>query len=257
MSILVNDTVRVTVTFRDWNTEGHGTPIDPQSVIVNVWTSEATPALLITDTPIRADVGEYYYDWTPTEVGLFDVEFIGTFADSSTSTIRDTFEVEVSHSATVTLLEPQELLFATDAPPLYVDPDELLVHYPDAGSVEIMELINRYSSEVALLFKGKTLPADLPFVAFEYIRAAALCGLSKVYDYGMHGDENSLTLGDLAISSQTYPRKTITRANAVNWCELAAALRTEMMRTKALMKGVRRGSAHKNPMPERDFKRFN
>lgn len=151
------------------------------------------------------------------------------------------------------LLEDQELLFATMVDPLYVDPEEFRVYYTEANDVEIMELVHRFSNEVEYHFKGE----DPTFIAIEYIRAAVLCALARIYDYSGGGDESGLTLGDLKVtSSSAVSRGGITRANAATWCELAAALRGEMLRVISNMKAVVKGTRYKNPMPERHLKSY-
>lgn len=257
-NILIGDTVRVQVTFRNWETVGEGEIVDPTSVSVDVLDSNLVPS--VTDeqaTPAdpepEGDGGIYYYDWTPAALGKFYIEFKGFFPDGQTSVIREEFNVVATAPAPTSTGETLEddfvLIFATTVDPLYVDPEDLKDVYPEASTVEAMEAIHRFSVEVKKYF-GNNEPS---FVALEYIRAAALCTLSKVHDYGINGDENSISLGDLSFSTRSFPKMKITRANAGNWCELAAALRAEMMRGAAGM-GMRQvvaGSAYRNPMPKR------
>jgi len=249
--VSTGDTVRIKVVFRHLDPEGNSEPVDPPfGVSVRILEGDD---IIVDDVAVSSDeAGEYYYDWTPEAAGVFTVQFIGHFTENSEDDhyIQEEFFVDLhTTDAFNTLLEDQELIFATDAYPLLVDPDEFTMFYSDATSVEIMELIHRYSTEVLKVFKGR----EPSLTAYEYIRAAVLCSLSKIYDYG-GGDATSLTLGDLKVSHQVYPRNKITRANAANWCELAAALRQDMMRGEAGMKAVVKGTKFPDPMPQRHLR---
>lgn len=257
-SILVGDTIRVQVTFRNWETIGEGEIVDPEEVYVDILDASLTPSVVEEqatpgDPEPEGDGGVYYYEWTPSAVGTWYIEFKGIFGDGQTSVVREEFNVVTNltgPSATGETLEEDFILeFATTVSPLYVDPEDIKEIYPDASTVEAMEAIHRFSIEVEKYFKGR----EPSFTALEYIRAAALCTLSKVHDYGINGDENSISLGDLSFSTRTFPKMKITRANAGNWCELAAALRAEMMRGAfgMGMREVRAGSNIRNPMPKR------
>lgn len=78
---------------------------------------------------------------------------------------------------------------------------------------------------------------ELPFNAYEYIKAATACELSKTYGYG-NDDELSVKLGDFSITNRSIPRSSINRGNATTWCQMAAVLRKEMLASKTVMKGV-------------------
>lgn len=257
-NILVDDTIRVQVTFRNWETIGEGEIIDPEEVYVDILDAsltrtvqeeQATPG----DPGPEGDGGVYYYEWTPSTVGTFYIEFKGVFADGQSSVVREEFNVVATapgpRSTGETLEDDYILEFATTVAPLYVDPEDIQDIFPEASAIEAMEAIHRFSMEVEKYFKGR----EPSFTALEYIRAAALCSLSKTYDYGINGDENSISLGDLSFSTRTFPKMKITRANAGNWCELAAALRAEMMRAASGigMRQVVAGSNFRNPMPKR------
>lgn len=258
-NILVNDTVRIQVTFRDWSSIGNGDIVDPDSVTVDILDEDLvrTPAV---ETATKVENGVYFFDWTPLTAGVFYIEFVGDFGSDQTSVVREKFTVEQVASApgqnSVNLTEDQELVFATILSPLYIDIDEMHPFYPEASNVEVMELINRYSLEVANILSLDIEDPEVvpPFIALEYIRAAVQCALSRIYDYGAGGMEGSLTLGDLSISSKSYPRNVINRANAMTPCELAAALRLELLRTEAPMRAVVKGTNFKNPMPKRHLR---
>jgi len=251
-NLIVGDTVRIQVTFRDWSSTGNGDIIDPDTVSVDILDQDLvrTPEI---EEATKVEEGVYYFDWTPLDTGVFYVEFVGTFGDGTQSVVQEQFEVtkvsEPSSSQGTNLIEDQELVFATVLDPLFADPEEFRVHYVDATTVEIMELVHRYSLEVQKIFKGR----EPSLTAYEYIRAAVLCALSRIYDYA-GGDATSLTLGDLKVSHQMYPRNKITRANAANWCELAAALRQDMIRGEAGMKAANKGTKFPDPMPKRHLR---
>lgn len=258
-NILVNDTVRIQVTFRDWSSVGNGDIIDPDNVTVDILDEDLvrTPAV---EVATRVEAGVYFFDWTPLEPGVFYIEFIGEFSGDQTSVVREKFTVQqvVSGSGQtgVNLTEDQELTFATILTPLYIDVEEMRPFYPEASNIEVMEFINRYSLEVADILQ---LDIDDPdaqpsFLALEYIRAAVQCSLSRIYDYGAGGQESSLSLGDLSITSRSYPRANINRANAINSCELAAVLRAELLRSEAPMRAVVKGTKYKNPIPKRHLR---
>lgn len=258
-NILKGDTVRIQVTFRDWSSVGNGDIIDPDTVEVDILDENfvRTPEV---EVATKVEDGVYFFDWTPLESGTFYIEFVGTFDGGQTSVVREKFVVQKVVSGPsqtgVNLGEDQELHFATILQPLYIDAEEMRPFYPEASRIEVMELINRYSLQVAEILR---LDPDDPdaqpsFLALEYIRAAVQCALSRVYDYGAGGQESSLTLGDLSIVSRSYPRSTITRANAVNACELAAALYAELIRKESPMKAVVKGTKYPNPMPKRHVK---
>lgn len=261
-SINVGDLIRVKVVFRRWSNESeeYGPPesVDDDSVLIDI---RLNGELITFAEPLYAsrfpyDDGEpvqyYYYDWEPTETGQFQLEFTGSF-DGSPTQVVEVFTVGSDSPFGLSLMEDQEIIFLGEISPLYVDPETILLHYPDSNAAEVAEYIHRYSVEVDRLLGY---PSELPFVAYEYIQAAVLCSLGKVYDFAMGGGEaSSISLGDLRISNQSYPKNTINRANASNWCELAAALRDELIRGSANLKTVVAGKNRPNPMPKRGLRK--
>lgn len=185
---------------------------------------------------------------------VFDTADKIYFEDGYKYRVRLSREIEDEASAEGVsegiLGEDVELYFSGAISPLFVDPEEFTSYYSEASLMEIAELVHRYSIEVEKLMKGE----EPSVTALEYIRNATLCGLARIYDYGVGGDEASISLGDLSVSRQTYPRMKITRANAANSCELAAVLRQDLIRSRQGMKGVTRGSKHPNPMPVRHIR---
>lgn len=262
--VTVGSTIRVKVVFRDWTDEDEDGPrIDPDTVDVEVHSDNMTP-IIETGTATRSpsdtslEVDYYYYDWTAESEGSFTIRFIGTIIEESTEdtviVVEEDIEVGAPFTLTDSLIEDQELFFAGEITPLFVDPEEILIHHPDATALLAAEHIARHSLEVKKILKLDD-TEEPPFIALEYVRAAAICALNRIFDYGLGGDTNSLSLGDLSVSNQTYPRTNINRANAMNWCEIAATLRREMIQTQARMKPVSKGASFDSPMPKRGLRR--
>lgn len=250
--IAVDSTVTITVVFRNWNSdEDYGDIVIPDSVDVSIYRNDATALYLSGPATAQSD-GSFTYTWTPSEIGEYTIDFVGTFnVDNSTTVITEDFTVATESLYTERLDDEQELVFAVDATPLYIDPETLLTYFSEATALEVMELVHKYSLEVQKIFKDKELPA----VAYEYIEAATLCSLARVYDEALGGQETSFTLGQLQVTDRRNSRGPLTRGSASNWCELAAALRIEMRRTSSgSVKGVVRGSKLRNPMPQRHLK---
>lgn len=153
----------------------------------------------------------------------------------------------------MTLREDFELVFTSGTVArLYVDPSELQALFPEASYVEVLELIRMYSLEMADLLEISA--TDLiPLDVQEYVKAAAACALTRLYDITGLGGAGDVTfrLGDLSVEGGRSIRNEINRANAGNWCELAAVLREDLLRrqTGAGMRAVVKGSNYPNPMP--------
>lgn len=79
--------------------------------------------------------------------------------------------------------------------------------------------------------------STLDFTTIEYIRASVCCELSRTYGFG-GDDELSLKLSDLTITNRSNPRQSINRGNATTWCQIAAALRKELVALKVGMRSV-------------------
>lgn len=259
MGISIGDLIRVKVVFRELQdgTEDYSEPIEVDgdvslNILLNDVSTTPQPFIALRYPASQLEpIQYYYYDWEPTETGVFKLIFSGTVNTEPVS-ITEEFVVGVDAAFGLTLMEDQEILFLGEISPLYVDPESIVLHYPETNLAEAAEYIHRYSVEVDKLLGY---PNELPFIAYEYIQAAALCSLGKIYDYGLGGGEaSSISLGDLAISSQSYPKQRINRANASNWCELAAAFRDEMIRGNANLKTVVAGKNRPNPMPKRGIR---
>lgn len=199
------------------------------------------------EVPVDADIAPYVARW--------EGEIHGVDAGG-----EELFEVIIPGSvntgtgSTATLKEDQELVFFSDAKPMYVDPDELTPLFPDATYVEIVEFIYYYSLE-AMELLGLDVDDEPSNTARDFVRAAAACALSKIYDYSGVGDETSVKLGDLSITNRAFPKSTVDRRTATTWCELAGALRLELTRGATGLKVVVRGSNYKNPIPVRTLRR--
>ena len=79
--------------------------------------------------------------------------------------------------------------------------------------------------------------SGLSFTAMEYIKASACCELSRTYGFG-GDDELSIKLADLSITNRSNPRNSVNRGNATTWCQIAAALRKEIVTAKVGMRSV-------------------
>lgn len=164
----------------------------------------------------------------------------------------------------MSLREDYELVFSSGtAERLFVDPAELHILFPDVSYMEVFELVRFYSleskAELDLHNSADGTPYEIPVIAQEYVKAAVACALTRLYDFngmggGNVGGNNSFRLGDLQVdSNRGNMPSVISRGTAATWCELAAALREEMLRLKpgAGLKSVVRGSRRLNPMPSR------
>lgn len=243
-NVLVGDTISIEVTFRDWSQSEDAPIVDPASVEVDIL-DEFLVSSAVTETATKVADGVYSFVWTPSVVGTFYVEFTGYYASGTVTKVREEFNVTLTPTTSlgdVALGEEVVLEFATDITPLYIDPEEMLVVYPDATLMEIAEIIHRFSLEVQAIF-GTEQPSS---VALEYIRAATLCALSNVHDASVAGME--LALGDLRIAEA---RSNLIKGTPTNPCELAQMLQRQLKRVG--MRWVVKGGAYPNPMPKRVF----
>lgn len=146
------------------------------------------------------------------------------------------------------------LEFASGLTPLYVAPEELAAMFPDATLLDAAEALHRASLEVEeiLSLTSDEVPV---YVALDYVLAQGACILSRVYDISS-GDEVSIKLGDLSVQNQNYPKNSVSRGTASTPCELAAALRKEMLLKTTRCKATVRGSDYPNPIPNRKFRDY-
>lgn len=251
--IMVNDTVRLKVKFIDVDPDtGDQTEVSPVSVSLTVDDSSGNEVLIATPTQLTSS--EYYYDYTPESAGEYTIRFVGVLSSGTYVTVNQQIYVSTPTSdfkPSVTLGADEVIHFAADVTPLYLDPEELLPFFPDATLIEVGELIHHYSSEVKQIYSiSDSMDANpaLNFTALEYIKASAACELSRTYGYGGE-DELSVKLGDLSITNRSLPRTGVNRGNATTWCQIAAALRKELLASKVSMKGVQPKGLPSNFVP--------
>lgn len=241
-SVLVNDTVRIKVKFVDVDpSTGEQQSVSPSSVLVNI--EEADGHDVVSNAYATAiNSSEYYYDFTPSNPGQYTVTFNGIMPDTTQIVVSQNLYVsdfDSEYRPTATLKSDETIIFAPDIQPLYVDPEELLSFFPDASLLEIGELIHHYSLEMKEIFNLQDTEdgSGISFTAAEYIKASACCELSRTYGFG-GDDELSLKLADLSITNRSNPRNSINRGNATTWCQIAAALRKELMASRVGMRSV-------------------
>lgn len=243
-SVLVNDTVRIKVKFVDTNpSTGAQIPVTPVAVVVTIKKSDETIIITqnITSSGKISD-SEYYYDFTPAAADTYKITFVGSLTGGTSITVNQQLYVSTSadeYKPTVILKADETITFAPDVSPLYLDPEELKAYFPEASLIEIGEAIYSHSLEVKQIYSlgDDATGASLSYTALEYIKAAAACDLSRTYSYG--GDDDvSVQLGDLTVTTRNLPRSEVTRGNATTWCQIAAALRKEMLAGKTGPKGM-------------------
>lgn len=241
--VLTNDTVRVTVRFADADpVTGDMVLLEPIAVGVEV--KDSNDNVIISGEAVKLTESDYYFDFTPTEPGEYEIVFSGIVSEEPLRIIvlKQTLYVSTPderYQPTIILQSPETIYFAPDIEPLYLEPEALLQFFPDATLIEIGEKIHFYSMEVKKLLKlsNDVTGSDLNPNVIEYIRAAAACDLSRVYGFG-GDDEVALKLGDFSITNRSSSRSIANRDNATTWCQLAAALRREMLAGSSGMKGV-------------------
>lgn len=241
-NILVNDTVRLKVKFLDQDSNGGQVQASMSTVAVQIVNSSEQTIVSTTATLLSGS--EYYYNFTPTLPGAYAVTFTGLTSSTPVKTIVSRTNIYANTSTTeykptVTLRADETILFAPDLEPLYLDPEELVLIFPDASLIEIGEMIHHYSLEVKEIYtlEDHIDGSTLPFTILEYIKAASACELSRTYGFG-GDDELSLKLADLEITNRSAPRQVATRSNATTWCQIAASLRREVLARKVSIKGV-------------------
>ncbi len=240
-SVLVNDTVRIKVKFVDINSStGQQVEVSPSTVLVVI--KNIDDSIIVNTTATSITSSEYYYDFTPADPGQYEVIFTGVLADSTQIVVKQNLYVsdaDVDYRPSVTLRSEEVVTFAPDIDPLYIDPEEILSFFPDASLLEIGELVHHYSLEVKSIFNLQDIDdgSELNFTIQEYIKAAACCELSRTYGFG-GDDELSIKLADLSITNRSNPRQSINRGNATTWCQIAAALRKEIVSKRVGMRAV-------------------
>lgn len=231
-TVLVNDQVRIKVKFVDVNNvTGAQILVSPTSVLVTVYKSDNTQLISTTATALTSS--EYYYDFTPTIADTYKIVFVGNIPGGTSITVNQQLYVSTStdtYKPLITLKADEIITFAADVDPIYLNPEEMQAYFPEASLLEIGEIIHYHSMEVRDIYKfNDSNPASgINYTSLEYIKAATACDLSRTYSYG--GDDDvSVQLGDLTVTARNLPRTNISRGNAVTWCQIAAALRKEML----------------------------
>lgn len=242
--VYLNKTEKLTTTFYGWPSDTNvSAPEDPSSVEVRIFNTDTVPDTLVSaETPTRIDVGRYLYEWTPASTGNFNVQFYAVFADSSTDVSNNFFIVyeAITAPSGATLQTDQIIQLTGVLDPLYLDPAEIEVIFPDANKVQITEYIYQFSLEVQSIEKLKD--GQLPsYVGLEYIHAATACSLSKIYDDVSAGNDFSFRLGDLQVDSRPAFKTALNRGNAGTWCELAFVLRKELIANQVGITTIRKG----------------
>ena len=237
--VVVSDTVRVTVKFKDIDSNGLEVELSPSTVSVTIKNSSG--ATIISTSATSSTSSIYYYDYTPTIADTYTVKFTGILSNGNTVVVEQKLyvsSVSKEYQPTIILKNDETITFAPDVTPLFLDPESVLAYFPDASMLEIGEIIYNYSTEVKAIYNLLDTEdgSGLSFTVLEYIKAATACELSRTYGLG-GDDEMSLTLGDLSITNKSIPRNKVTRDNATTWCQIAAALRKEMLAAKVGPRG--------------------
>lgn len=252
--IYLGSQVRVRVYFRvDVDTSDSddvGELTDPDSVVVQILDGDDT--VLDTVTAERESLGTYSYLWVPDAIGDFSIKFVGAYSDGTESTIVEEFTVAESTTdlQTDVLGEDHVYVFASDFTPMFVEPEEVHALFPTAGLAEVAEWIHYYSLEAQNFLDDPNVPT---FAVTEYVKAAAACALSRMYDPS--GNEEQFMLGDLQVTNRNDAKSSLSRGNATTWCEIAAVLRDELRRGRTNIKAVVPGSRLERKIPERLLKR--
>lgn len=266
-NLKIGQTIRVTVRFADFDAvNGTDELLDPDTVTAALYkynSSSSVFELQSSLTPVvKDDVGVYHYDWTTPDNGRYRILFTGTLVGATPSIVENPRDFYVGTAApTVTLGSTLEYLFFGELDPLYLDPEHIKIYYGDVEFSEAAEIIHKVSLDLQDWF-GENLTVTSQMQ--EYIVAATLCQLSKIYifDGGMNGFSraDTYTLGDLSVkdsaSAVSNSRGSINRGNAASWCELASLLRDELLGSRVNIRSVVKADSWKSPIPKRGLRRF-
>lgn len=257
-NVLVNDTVRIKVKFVDINNAtGAQILVSPTSVLVTITKSNNTQVVVTAATSLTAS--EFYYDFKPTAADTYKIVFVGVLANGTSITVNQQLYVSTpddEYEPVIKLKSDKIINFSADVDPIYLNPEEMKAYFPEATLLEIAEIIHYYSMEVRSIYNfndGSNPESGINHTSLEYIKAATACDLSRTYSYG--GDDDvSVQLGDLTVTARNLPRANITRGNAVTWCQIAAALRKEMLAGVTGPKGFQ--PKNLPTMPESTMQRY-
>ena len=245
-SIQPGEKITITSTLVNADISGDEVIIEPDSVsgTVSIWNSTTSVYDLVGSfTPVEESSGVYSYEWTPATDGRYRVEFEAEVPIDNTITDTRIFYVGTAEPEE-TLGVDRQFFFLGELDPMYVDPARILEFYPDGNIIEIAMKIHRYSLEVQRMVSGDKLNPVHPLVE-QYIVAAVLCELSRIYVYGggLGGFSQSdmFRLGDLQVQSGSGSGQNGS-GNAAGgpgtWCELAAQLREDLIYGSAGMRSV-------------------
>jgi hypothetical protein len=238
--IVINDTVRITVKFKDIDTSGNEvdlSPVPPVTVVIK----NSAGSIVESGNATASSSSVYIYDFTASSADTYSVKFTGTLSSGNSVVVEQKLYVSstvTEYQPTITLKSDETIIFAPDVTPLYLDPEELIPYFPDASLLEIGEIVHNYSNEVKALYNllDEEDGSGLSFTVLEYIKASAACELSRTYGFG-GDDEVSVRLGDFSLTNRSVPRAKVTRDNATTWCQIAASLRKEILAGKVGPKG--------------------
>ena len=232
--VYVNDTVRITVTFTDLNSEGATVPVEPVSVSIQI--QDSSDNIIFEGLPTAVSASQYYYDFTATKEDTYSIKFTGLLENDNNIIVEQTLYVSstsVEYKSSSILGKDEIIIFCGEISPLYLDPEALLPFFPDISIMEIGEIVHKYSNEVKKILSLQDTEdgTNVPFTAIEYIQAATACELTRTYELG-GDDEYSVRLGDLSVTNRSVPRSNLSRDNATTWCQIATVLRKEMISGK-------------------------
>lgn len=266
----LGDVADIGVDFYRQTTSGEWVLSDPNSVDVTIYDSNDNvihgPEQL-TDEDNKVDKGVYEYEWVADQLGDFRFKFSADFPEAVTMYGMGAFGAGPSTTQTIeyyisvilpsdestsgdVLGEDYELEFAATVDNVFGDVDHISEFYTDASAVHILDILYRLSKDVVDLKLEN--PAENPDV-YEYVKLAALCELSRIYNPIMGGEETSLSLGDFSISTSRNSSGPVNYATASTWCEMAAVARDDLFGAK--VQRFVKGGKQKSPIPDRKLDR--
>lgn len=268
-------TIRLTVQFYEYY---NGPPYDPSQPITLDIKLDGVSVLddVITYDPgeiERESLGFFSYDWavpSDAELGEYTAFWTGKIHDNVING-TEVFEVVAPGSADTdndtdtdsNLGVTTFVTFGAVFDPMYVDPEDITLFFPEATYLDAAKFIYTFSNEVKQILKISSADEEnLSWIVYEYVKAATLCALSRLYpnarsgsDNGFGGEVNRMQLGDFQVeynkSGGLSSMQGTSRGNASSWCEYAEILRKEMIYTRVGIKAIVAGSNYINPIPNR------
>lgn len=270
-NIGVGQTIRVFSRFADFNLDtGIDEPLSPSIVSGKLYKYDAGTNTYIfqndLDDIVLAGVGYYYYDWLTPDNGKFKLIFTGFFPSATPSYIDNdqTFYIGTAEPA-VKLESDLEFIFLGELDPMYLDPEQIKRYYADVDLTEAAEIIHRFSKVLDSWFGQNYVVTEM---MREWILAATLCELSKIYAYGGglsgFGQAGSFTLGQLQVSRDTKNTSNLNSnglglGQATTWCEIAILLRNQLNTNRNAPVSFVKGSSYtggNTPIPPRKIRNF-